>query len=122
MVLGSALWIWSAGNSKSSSNLIADIYQDGTLIKSIPLDEVKEDYTFAVTGDTGCENIIAVQPGSIGIQSASCPDKLCVKQGFISNTRLPITCLPNHLVIQLREEIDASEKNDNEVTVDIVTY
>lgn len=90
--------------SHNASRLTAEIYQNGELIKSIPLDDVTAPYTFTITGDNGCTNEIEVRPGSIGIRSASCPDKLCVRQGFIKNTLLPITCLPNHLVIRLSED------------------
>ena len=60
-------------------------------------------------GENGCVNEVEVRPGSIGILSADCPDKLCVRQGFISDTRLPITCLPNRLVIRLRPVSDTAE-------------
>lgn len=117
---------------------VADIYQNGSLIQSIPLDSVKETYTFTVTGEHGAANEIEVRPGSIGIISASCPDKLCVHQGFISGSLLPITCLPNRLVIQIRTEqgtinnyeISGEKASDNtqnsytsdEITPDIITY
>lgn len=96
----------------------ADIYQNGNLIASISLDEVREPYRFTVTGDGDCSNEIEIRPGSIGIISANCPDKLCVLQGFISDSRLPITCLPNRVVILLRPNKD----NELEITPDIITY
>lgn len=96
-----------------NTTYIADIYQDGNLLSSIPLDDVTVPYSFTVTGINGCVNEIEVRSGSIGIISADCPDKLCVHQGFISNNRLPIVCLPNRLVIQLRE---------SDFAADIVTY
>lgn len=82
---------------------IADIYQDGNLLASIPLDGKGAPYQFTVTGENGCFNEIQVCPHSIGILSADCPDKLCVNQGFIDRLGLPIVCLPNKLVIRLRE-------------------
>ncbi len=96
---------------------IADIYQNGVLLQSIDLSQITESYTFTVTGENGCTNEIAVRPGSIGILSADCPDRLCVRQGFISNSLLPITCLPNRLVIQLR----SAEQNESEIC-DLNTY
>lgn len=86
-----------------SENCIADIYQDGAQLTSIPLDNVDAPYRFTVTGGNGCVNEIEVRPGSIGVVSADCPDKLCVHQGFIDHAGLPIVCLPNKLVIRLRE-------------------
>jgi len=105
--------------SKSpKGGLIADIYQSGELIASIPLNEVRETYRFTVTGDEGHVNEIEIRPGSIGIISADCPDKLCVRQGFISDSRLPVTCLPNRVVIRLRPQ----EENRETISPDIISY
>ncbi len=105
ILLGSILTlflIYSNRNTSTNASLIADIYQNGTLLESIPLNDVEATYTFTITGEDGCTNIIEVRNGSIGIISADCPDKLCVKQGFIDSSLLPITCLPNRVVIQIR--------------------
>lgn len=89
--------------SAHSPGCVADIYQDGELLASIPLDEAGSSCRFTVTGENGCVNEIEVRPGSIGIVSADCPDRLCVHQGFIDHAGLPIVCLPHKLVILLRE-------------------
>lgn len=96
------------------ASCVADIYQDGELLTSIPLDGVDAPYCFTVTGENGCVNELEVRSGSIGMVSADCPDKLCVHQGFIDRPGLPIVCLPNKLVIQLREA-------DSE-SIDIIAY
>lgn len=96
----------------------ADIFQDGKLIASISLQEVQNAYSFTVTGDNGGINVIEVRPGCIGIVTADCPDKLCVRQGFISDSRLPVTCLPNRVVILLRPRTEA----EYTITPDIITY
>lgn len=79
----------------------AHIYVDGVLYESIPLYEVTAPYNFRIHTENGHYNDIWVEPGTIGISSADCPDLLCVKQGAISHNLLPITCLPHHLVIEL---------------------
>lgn len=93
-------------SKNSSSAKTAEIYQNGILIKSIPLSESEKNtsYTFTLTNAYGGTNTIEVRSDSIGIISANCPDKLCVHQGFITSSSLPITCLPNRLVIQIREK------------------
>ncbi len=93
---------------------VADIYQDGTLLYSIPLSPDREPYTFVITGDGDRSNTVQIKNGQIGILSASCPDKLCVRQRFHSTSLLPIVCLPNRLVIRIREE--------NAPAPDAVTY
>lgn len=111
------VWIWSAKSSfhdtEQNVQITADIYQNGTLLQSIDLSSVTESYLLTITGENNCRNEIEVRPGSIGIISANCPDKLCVHQGFIDTSLLPITCLPNRLVIQIRTD---------KVTTDITTY
>lgn len=120
LVLGSIVSIIFPFHSKGG--YIADIYQNGVLIQSIPLYNQTETYHFEIVGENGCINLVEVKPGSIGIVSADCPDKLCVGQGHIHNSLLPITCLPNRLVIQLRAiEVGANTLGDS-ITPDIVTH
>ncbi len=119
LLIGSLAWIlWSnfADSTGDSDIITADIFQNGALIDSICLSTVDTPYTFTITGDNGCQNEIEVRHNSIGIIAADCPDKLCVHQGFVHSSQIPITCLPNHLVIRLRSQ-------DNEdASMDAVTY
>jgi len=103
LMAASILYLYLYTGQPHSAAIIAEIYQDGVLIDSINLDQVTETCRFTVTGANGGKNEIAVRHGSIGIISADCPDGLCVRQGFMEDSLLPITCLPNRLVIRLRE-------------------
>lgn len=80
----------------------AYIHVDGALYKTIPLAEVDSPYEFTIQTSDGHYNKIYVETGSIRISSADCPDLICVKQGAITNSLLPITCLPHKLVISLK--------------------
>ena len=104
------IWIYLAGHRSPDNDqpVYADIYQNGELLQTIRLDTVTSEYTFEITGDGDASNTICVRPDSIAVISASCPDQICVHQGFISNSLLPITCLPNRLVIQVREGTHAT--------------
>ncbi|MBQ2803666.1 MAG: NusG domain II-containing protein [Lachnospiraceae bacterium] len=113
---GSFFMSADASTTPNSTSLCADIYQNGALLQTIPLYAVDKPYTLTLTGDNGCTNVLEIRTGSIGIVSASCPDKLCVHQGFIDSSLLPITCLPNKVVIQVR-----SETSQN-TAADIITY
>lgn len=112
---------WILAYKSDNEHLIADIYQDGELLQSIDLNAVTDSYTFSVTGKSGGSNTVEVRHGSIAVISADCPDKLCVRQGFISTSLLPVTCLPNHLVIQIRKS-PAGNESEQELTPDIITY
>lgn len=112
--LGLRFWDIRMSSPDDGTAPVADIYQDGSLLMSIPLHDT-EPNTFMVTGDTGGYNEIQVTDGQIGILSASCPDKLCIRQGFQSTSLLPIVCLPNRLVIRVRE-------GEAQLSPDVVTY
>lgn len=91
----------------------AYIYQDGKLYKTIDLSAVTADYTLVITATDGGMNQVLVQPGSICVIDADCPDLVCVHQGAIRNDLLPITCLPHGLVIELKPQ---------DTDIDTVTY
>lgn len=81
----------------------AVIYKDGEEIRRVRLDTVTQSYTIPLDG-----NVILVEPGKISMQSATCPDKLCVHQGTIT-THGRIVCLPNRVLIELLRESDAPD-------------
>lgn len=85
---------WSGGGH------MARIYQDGVLIREIDLDSLSAPLTFTVEFQ-GRTNTITAQPGRIRVESADCPDQVCVDQGWISDGTVPVVCLPNRLVIQI---------------------
>ncbi len=109
-VLGSLIFLLFP--RPEGAEYIADIYQNGALIRSIPLYETPKAYRFTLESESGGVNEIEVRPGGIGIVSADCPDKICVSQGFIHDSKLPITCLPNRLVIRLRPVLDDGTEPD----------
>ncbi len=87
---------------------IAEIYQNDTLINRIDLSQVEKAYTITINGDNGAQNVVLVEPDAISMESSTCPDKLCVKQGTISNGILPVICLPNHIRISIVSEEETS--------------
>lgn len=78
---------------------IAGIYCDGVLYETVDLSKVKEPYTIDVNG----KNTVLVEPGKISMQTAECPDKLCVNQGKIMAGEYPIVCLPNKVIIKIEK-------------------
>ena len=52
-------------------------------------------------------NTLIIENNAAWIESANCPDKLCINHGKISKSGECIICLPNKLVIKIT--------NDNEV-------
>lgn len=85
---------------KKEQGVRALIYKDGELIKTVSLEDVSEAYEFEIR-DGDSFNLIRVEEGRIRVVSASCPDKVCVNSGYISDGVMPIVCLPNKLVIEI---------------------
>lgn len=89
--------------SGKKDSKIAVIYQNGVIINKIDLEKVVNPYQIRVDGRDGCYNIIDVRPGEIGITESSCPDRICISMGYISDGLIPITCLPNKLIIRIED-------------------
>ena len=82
--------------ARQASASLAEIYQDGSLIKTVSL---SEDAAFDITGEY--TNTVAVQDGKIGISHSDCPGTDCVHTGFISAPGRSVVCLPNRVEIRV---------------------
>lgn len=83
----------------SASGGTVEIYSDGTLIEQFPL---REEWTYrAVHGDD--YNLVVIKDRGVRVTEYTCPDGLCSKQGTISHAGEQIVCLPNRLVVRIRE-------------------
>lgn len=91
---------------RTQGTQIAEIYQDGTLIQTVDLSQIDTPQTIPIYGEHGEENIVLAAHGSIRMQSANCPDQLCVRQGSIQNAMIPIVCLPHRVVIRILGDHD----------------
>ena len=81
---------------KGETGAYAQVYQDGTLIKTLSLAENQE---FTVTGSH--TNTIAVKDGKVAIIASDCPGEDCVSCGWIGAVGRSIVCLPNGLEIRV---------------------
>lgn len=93
-----ALW-WQSSRGRPAR--LARVSQGGVVIREIDLTQVEEPYSFVVEGESGALNTVQVEPGRICIREASCPDQVCVHQGWISDSSKPIVCLPNQVMVQI---------------------
>lgn len=79
-----------------SQGSTAVIYVDGEEVARIELSQLQEPYELTVGGN----RIFATSAG-IAVVEADCKDQSCVRQGMITDTGMPIVCLPNRLVVQI---------------------
>lgn len=85
----------------SGQGTTARIKLDGVVVRTIDLTALDAPLTFTVEGENGLWNTITAEPGRIRVESADCPDQICVHQGWITDSSVPIVCLPNKLVIEI---------------------
>ena len=78
----------------------ARILLHGEELRTVDLTDAASE-TFVVEGEDGQRNVVAVEPGRIRVTEASCPDQVCVRQGWIDSAGIPVVCLPNGLVIEI---------------------
>ena len=72
---------------------------DGRLFCEKPLDENCEI-------DINGTNTAVIENGCVYMKSASCPDKLCIRQGRAHDSSKKIVCLPNKVIIEVTKKSD----------------
>ena len=70
------------------------IKQENNEICSLP---INQDTTYYLDNNT-----VVIKNGKVYMESANCPDKLCVKHKKISKRNETIVCLPNRVVIEVK--------------------
>ena len=90
------------------------IQVDGKEIKKVIFDPQLAGNTIAVETEY-VYNLIEIGDEKVRVLEADCPDKIDVKQGYISRIGETIVCLPNHLVIEIMGSTSADE-------IDIMNY
>ena len=62
--------------------------------------DLQKETELVVEDETGF-NKIKVKDGAIAVTEADCPDKVCVRTGYISKTGEAIACLPHELTVTI---------------------
>lgn len=78
----------------------ARVTRDGVLLEEIDLNRVDAPYSL-IFEDGGGTNTVLVEKGRVRVSEADCPDQICVRQGWISDSVIPIVCLPHRLMIEI---------------------
>ncbi len=74
-----------------------------TIMVNGELYQTAELYTDAEISVNGT-NTVVIHDGEVYMESADCPDQLCVKQGKIHDAGRDIVCLPNRVVVSVSKE------------------
>ena len=82
-----------------SDGSYACVYVDSEPRGEYPLYEDRE---IVIEGYNGSRNVLVIEDGRAYMKEASCPDRLCMHQGRIDKSGQTIVCLPNRVVIEIK--------------------
>ena len=74
------------------------IYHDGNLFENIVLNKNQIKELNLPEGNMTLE----IKEGRIRVLESSCPHGLCVDVGWIETDRMPIVCVPNKVIIEIK--------------------
>ena len=110
LLAAAGAWLFtsvSRGGDASKSGAV-EVVQDGAVIYRFTQEELQEERHIRVPYGEH-ENIIATGGGTIRIESADCPDQICVHTGELKGDGAPIICLPHRLEIRWAKAGSAGE-------------
>ena len=82
-------------NAKSGKQI--EIYVDNELYKTYDIEDEDE---LNIESEEGY-NVVKIHNHGAQITEASCPDKVCIHEGFITKPSESIVCLPNKVHIKI---------------------
>ena len=94
-----ALAAWGLLRLTRARGAEAVVTVDGATVAALPL---SEDAVLTVGEGQGFSNVIEVSGGRVRVRDADCPDRLCVRTGWVSRDGESIVCLPHKLVVTVR--------------------
>ena len=99
LIIGILYGITKIDNHKHKE---AIVYYNNDIVLKIDMDK---DDTYQVNGDNGIV-IIEVLNNKIRVNEENSPKHICSKQGFINSSHESIICLPNKIVIEIKDSMD----------------
>ena len=85
----------------SSTGKYISVQVNGEEIKKIIFDQKIIGNTIPINTEYGY-NLIEIGDEKVRVIEAECPDKIDVKQGYISRIGETIVCLPNKMVVEIK--------------------
>ena len=88
---------FAAASQSSGTTAVAE--QNGEELYRIALSPEQERTTFRVSGEYNVA--VAVENGEAWVESADCPDQVCVRSGKLSKSGQTAACLPAGVVLRI---------------------
>lgn len=81
------------------------ITKEGKELYRLNLFDYTQPYEINIKDDNGTNRVL-IENGRIRMEYADCPDKTCVKTGWLDRNAVPIVCLPHKVVIRYVNDSD----------------
>lgn len=75
-----------------------EISVNGEVVRILDLDQ---DADILIQGYGDGTNRFVIQDGKVHVSEATCPDKLCMHQGWVQITGESLVCLPNRVMARI---------------------
>lgn len=105
VLVAALLFLQYFGFSRAAGKAVIEI--DGKPIASYALNPNDDRVETVQTGELHFQ--IRLKNGKIAITDIDCPDKICVKTGYIGKTGQSIVCLPNKVIIKTYGKTDEGD-------------
>lgn len=106
------LSVFAALKRSGNGNVYAEIIYSGNIVCTVDLNANR---TFSVPE---LPNILfEIKDGRIAFIKSDCPDKICVKTGFISKPEQTAACLPNKTVLHIKQTKNKTGSDDIDTIV-----
>lgn len=89
---------WEMASLPVADHRQVEVLVDGRVVRTVALDGHQEE--FRISG-VGGYDVIQVDGSRVRVRDADCPDKLCIKMGWINRPPQQIVCVPNHVVVRV---------------------
>ena len=103
LLLAGLLWGVLTMTKRQGGEAVVTV--DGDIVAKLPLSEPTAfalNSSYLGIGEEGFANVIVVENGRVCVKDANCPDKVCVRTGWIEYEGESIVCLPHKLVVTVR--------------------
>ncbi|MGD9568493.1 MAG: NusG domain II-containing protein [Sedimentibacter sp.] len=111
IAVNALILIYGSFNAVDKGQNIAYVYSENKLIGEYTLTDNYET-EFTVDIGSGRYNTVHIENGKVWIHEATCPDKICLNQGKISQDGEIIVCLPNKLMVQIKDNQESEDEID----------
>ena len=100
VVLAAVIIYFFSGLPASQPGDQVIVEASGEVIEKFPLADLEAGRQLPVAGPLG-DTIVELGEGEVRIVSSPCPDKICVKMGWINRPGHVVVCLPNQVLVRI---------------------